>query len=193
MLGYDGCDDVTDKFMRSSRLPTSTLPNLNDCTNAESSVTWISLIYSIRLKYAMSRLTKVVARSSCVRQPLRLGRPFSSDAARRAGENTKEHVTNKSGELDVQSAASKSGKGDRIADEKHSSQASTERDQGHKNEKAKKDHPEAPGPVIGMNDERGGVCLGTFCSKDGADTSPERPVEALFAQCSKWTRLHGIL
>lgn len=28
-----------------------------------------------------------------------------------------------------------------------------------RNEQAKKDHPEAPGPVIGMNDERGGVSL----------------------------------
>lgn len=37
-----------------------------------------------------------------------------------------------------------------------SSQAASEADQGNHNERAKKDHPEAPGPVIGMNDERGG-------------------------------------
>lgn len=30
------------------------------------------------------------------------------------------------------------------------------------NEKAKKDNPEAPGPVIGMNDERGGVSFFTY-------------------------------
>jgi hypothetical protein len=31
------------------------------------------------------------------------------------------------------------------------------KDKDNKNEKAKQDHPEAPGVVIGMNDERGGV------------------------------------
>ena len=39
------------------------------------------------------------------------------------------------------------------------SQATTEKDKGNQNAQAKKDHPEAPGPVIGMNDERGGVSV----------------------------------
>lgn len=67
------------------------------------------------------------------------------------------HTTNKKDELDVQSSASKGGKRDRVADDKSSSSAASERDKGNNNEKAKKDYPEAPGPVIGMNDERGGV------------------------------------
>ena len=37
------------------------------------------------------------------------------------------------------------------------SSATSEKDTGNNNERAQKDHPEAPGPVIGMNDERGGV------------------------------------
>lgn len=42
------------------------------------------------------------------------------------------------------------------------SSAATEKDPGNQNEKAQKDHPEAPGPVIGMNDERGGVSAFSF-------------------------------
>lgn len=36
------------------------------------------------------------------------------------------------------------------------SQATSQRDVGNNNERAKKDNPEAPEPVIGMNDEKGG-------------------------------------
>ena len=39
------------------------------------------------------------------------------------------------------------------------SQGTSEKDSGNQNEQAQKDHPEAPGPVIGMNDERGQVSL----------------------------------
>lgn len=41
---------------------------------------------------------------------------------------------------------------------KEGSQAISRKDEGNNNERAKKDHPEAPDVVIGMNDERGGVC-----------------------------------
>lgn len=72
------------------------------------------------------------------------------------GRQPRDHVTNSDNELDIQSSASKSGKQQR-AEESHPTSAATEKDTGNNNEKAKKDHPEAPGPVIGMNDERGGV------------------------------------
>lgn len=39
------------------------------------------------------------------------------------------------------------------------SQAASGREHGDVNARAKQDHPEAPGPVLGMNDERGGVSL----------------------------------
>ena len=64
------------------------------------------------------------------------------------GRQPEEHVTNRKDELDVQSSASKSGVQERAASQK---------DHGDQNKKAKEDHPEAPGPVIGMNDERGRV------------------------------------
>lgn len=72
------------------------------------------------------------------------------------GRQPHEHVTNSENEVDIQSSASKSGKRQRV-EESHPTSAATEKDAGNNNEKAKKDHPEAPGPVIGMNDERGGV------------------------------------
>ena len=77
------------------------------------------------------------------------------------GRQPEEHVTNRKDEFDIQSSASKSGKQERAAaggdGESGQSSATSEKDHGNQNEKAKKDHPEAPGPVIGMNDERGGV------------------------------------
>ncbi|KAL6715563.1 hypothetical protein ACLMJK_006524 [Lecanora helva] len=71
------------------------------------------------------------------------------------GRQAKEHVTNRGDELDVQSGASQSGKRERASNDEKQSQGTTEKDKGNQNEQAKKDHPEAPGPVIGMNDERG--------------------------------------
>ena len=78
------------------------------------------------------------------------------------GRQPSEHVTNRKDDLNIQASASKSGQGDRQKgspkeSEGGHSQATTEVDKGGQNEQAKKDHPEAPGPVIGMNDERGGV------------------------------------
>ena len=102
-------------------------------------------------------------RLSPVLQGFTQNRPLSASATRRAlgtkdweGRQSHEHVTNSENELDIQSSASKSGKRQR-AEESHPTSAATERDTGNNNEQAKKDHPEAPGPVIGMNDERGGV------------------------------------
>ncbi|KAI4200772.1 MAG: hypothetical protein LQ350_003680 [Teloschistes chrysophthalmus] len=74
-----------------------------------------------------------------------------------SGRQPSEHVTNRTDELDVQSGASKSGARQRAEEDEHvGSSATSQKDPGNQNEKAKQDHPEAPGPVIGMNDERGG-------------------------------------
>ncbi|KAL8697401.1 MAG: hypothetical protein Q9201_007140 [Fulgogasparrea decipioides] len=92
-------------------------------------------------------------------------RPFSTASLRAAenepgwsGRQPSEHVTNRKDELDVHSGASKSGARQRYTDNEHEgSSAASQKDPSNQNEKANKDHPEAPGPVIGMNDERGGV------------------------------------
>ena len=78
------------------------------------------------------------------------------------GRQPHEHITNRKDDLNIQASASQSGQADRSkgkpgASDGGHSQATTEKDRGNQNEQAKKDHPEAPGPVIGMNDERGGV------------------------------------
>lgn len=73
------------------------------------------------------------------------------------GRQASEHVANRGDELDVHSGASQSGKRERASSDEKQSQATTEKDRGNQNEQAKKDHPEAPGPIIGMNDERGQV------------------------------------
>ncbi|MCJ1350825.1 MAG: hypothetical protein MMC33_000806 [Icmadophila ericetorum] len=92
-------------------------------------------------------------------------RPFSSisplfkdpTGAPWIGSKSDKHVTNSGDELDIQSGASKSGKRERAQDPAgQGSAAATEEDKGRNNKRAKKDNPEAPGPVIGMNDERGG-------------------------------------
>ncbi len=62
-------------------------------------------------------------------------------------------------ELDVQSQASQSGMGKRQENDQNHSQAISEQDTGGHNKKAQNEHPKAPGPVIGMNDERGSVSL----------------------------------
>ena len=74
-----------------------------------------------------------------------------------SGRKADEHVSNRKDELDVQSAASQSGHRERATGDEKQSQATTEKDSGNQNEQAQRDHPEAPGPVIGMNDERGQV------------------------------------
>lgn len=74
------------------------------------------------------------------------------------GRQPDEHLVNNKDDLNVHSSAAKSGEKDRAGSSVQSS-AATEKDPGNQNEKAEKDHPEAPGPVIGMNDERGGVSV----------------------------------
>ena len=84
---------------------------------------------------------------------------FATGTSDWSGRQPQEHVSNRQDELNVQSGASQSGKRERATDDENASQGTTEKDSGNQNEQAKKDHPEAPGPVIGMNDERGGVSL----------------------------------
>lgn len=81
---------------------------------------------------------------------------FATGTSDWSGRQPQEHVSNRQDELNVQSGASQSGKRERATDDENASQGTTEKDSGNQNEQAKKDHPEAPGPVIGMNDERGG-------------------------------------
>ena len=75
-------------------------------------------------------------------------------------------MTKSTDELDIQSSASKSGTRARAEGSKQSD-AISESDSQKSNEKAKKDYPEAPGPVIGMNDERGGVSQDIMISECG--------------------------
>lgn len=69
----------------------------------------------------------------------------------------KTHVLDKDGDKHkhVQSSASKAAHESRAKDSGDSN-ATSEKDQRKSNERAKKDAPEAPEPIIGMNDERGG-------------------------------------
>ncbi|KAI9845320.1 MAG: hypothetical protein M1837_004942 [Sclerophora amabilis] len=78
----------------------------------------------------------------------------SSPTLQWEGRKTDEHVTNTDHELDIQSQASKSGKRDRATGD-GAQQAAVQKDTGSHNQRAEKDNPEAPKPVIGMNDERG--------------------------------------
>lgn len=89
------------------------------------------------------------------------------------GRQASEHVTNSKDELNVQSSAFSSGKKARASDLENSS-ATSEKDHGNQNEKAKKDHPEAPSPVIGMNDERGRVSRIVPLLRAIADCNVER-------------------
>jgi len=58
----------------------------------------------------------------------------------------------------VQQDATRDGKAERAAGEggTGTTEKAGGKGQGDLNKKAKEEHPEAPGPVIGMNDERGG-------------------------------------
>ncbi|KAI9747799.1 MAG: hypothetical protein M1815_003888, partial [Lichina confinis] len=87
-------------------------------------------------------------------------RAFSPAARRQtewSGRKPSEHVTNSDDDLSVQADASKAGREDRAqGDGGGQAQAATEKDQRKSSERTKKEFPEAPpGPVIGMNDERG--------------------------------------
>jgi len=113
-----------------------------------------------------------VARSSTLRQQLcsrsAPRRPFSSSISRFSSGGKlstdssvktdqypdSEHTTNKKDTLDVQSDNSKKGREAKSQDTGGS--ATTQSDTRDSTSKAKKDHPESPDVVIGMQDERGG-------------------------------------
>jgi len=85
-------------------------------------------------------------------------RQFTTTAPTLAWEGRKPEE-NSSREPDSHNAqidAVKEGKESRAKNDGKDSAATSEKDDGNMNEKAKRDHPEAPSPVIGMNDERGG-------------------------------------
>ena len=82
---------------------------------------------------------------------------YASSASSSVTSKDGTHTTNKDNELDVQSSDLKGGQRDRQSDNATSSSAATERKLGNDSEQVKKYFPEAPpGPVLGMNDERGG-------------------------------------
>ncbi len=107
----------------------------------------------------MPRLT---LSSSYLRIPAPIVRPSPFEASRRtatqwAGERPKEgHVVNRTDANDVQSEASQSGMKQK-EEGKEGSQGISQKDERDSNKKAAEDHPEAPKPVIGMNDERAQV------------------------------------
>lgn len=74
--------------------------------------------------------------------------------AKGIGSTSKDHIA-RTDDHNVQADASNAGKAAKESGGKDD--ATSERDTHNSNEKAKKDHPEAPSPVVGMNDERGGV------------------------------------
>ena len=69
------------------------------------------------------------------------------------GRTPDDHAVHRKDRLDVQSDASQSGMEEHQTGES-GSQGLNRKDDGQYNKKAEKDHPEAPQPVIGMNDER---------------------------------------
>ena len=115
----------------------------------------------IVLNYSFNMLASKTIR--CCRSTL--SRNISITANRNGPDTTKdwkgrqcdEHTTNRDDNQNIQVDASQSGKADRAAGDQGNSQATSQQDKGDQNKQAKKDHPEAPSPVIGMNDERGGV------------------------------------
>jgi len=73
------------------------------------------------------------------------------------GRHSDEHAVRRDG-LDVQSEQSHQAM-KKYASLEEGSQAISRLDEGDNKRRAKQDHPKAPDPVIGMNDERGKVSL----------------------------------
>lgn len=69
------------------------------------------------------------------------------------GRSPEDHVVHRQDELDVQSQAAQSGMKEHQSGQT-GSQGLNRKDEGEFKKKAKQEHPEAPDPVIGMNDER---------------------------------------
>ncbi|RDW62846.1 hypothetical protein BP5796_11148 [Coleophoma crateriformis] len=102
----------------------------------------------------MARAFHRVPPSQC---PLMIrSQPFSStsSAAKWKGSESPEHVTNEGDSHNVQQDASKDGKQARAEGSENS--AATSEKGTSAGEKAKSEHPNAPGPILGMEDERGG-------------------------------------
>lgn len=76
------------------------------------------------------------------------------------GRQPEDNTVRETDSNNVQQDAVRDGKADRAssdaADSGNKSGATSEKDVKNNNQKAKEENPEAPGPVIGMNDERGG-------------------------------------
>lgn len=109
----------------------------------------------------MPSITLRIARLTSTSNPIRIAPASVPTTLHRFGSGwtvrqPEEHVTETQDELNVHSKASKSGKQERTGSSEQSS-AANEKDYGNQNKKAKEENPEAPGPVLGMNDERGGV------------------------------------
>lgn len=75
------------------------------------------------------------------------------------GRQPEDNTVRETDSNNVQQDAVREGKQDRASsdasDGANKSGATSEKDVGNMNKKAKQDHPEAPGPILGMNDERG--------------------------------------
>lgn len=84
----------------------------------------------------------------------------SSRAEKWEGSKPSNHATNSGNDPpNVQHKAAQEGQKERAqaTGTAREGSAATSRKGGEENAQAKRDHPEAPGPVLGMNDERGGV------------------------------------
>lgn len=109
----------------------------------------------------MPSITPRIARLATTSNSVRIGPASFSATLHRfgsglTGRQPEEHVTETQDELNAHSKASKSGKQEHTSSTEQSS-ATNEKDYGNQNKKTKEENPEAPGPVLGMNDEREGV------------------------------------
>lgn len=77
------------------------------------------------------------------------------------GSKGEDHIVRETDSHNVQQDAARSGKAERALGEASSgtSEKAGMKREENLNEKAKRDHKEAPKPVIGMNDERGSVSI----------------------------------
>ncbi len=80
---------------------------------------------------------------------------------------------------------------------KEGSQAISRKDEGNHNKRAEEDKPEAPKPVIGMNDERGGVSKGAIPAKLSLLKPHRKAIETVLvgglhsciAQAFRWQKM----
>ncbi|KAI9861828.1 MAG: hypothetical protein M1824_001939 [Vezdaea acicularis] len=104
-----------------------------------------------RTSHLTSRALSGIRRSS----PIRAYADQSTKTTNWKGRGIDENPVRQQDDLNAQHAASKTAmqekeKGDEL------SQATSQSDHRSSNARAKEESPKAPGPVIGMNDERGG-------------------------------------